>query len=88
MRALMILAAGLLATPAAILAQQPAPAAVAGAATDPGDEIVCRKVKETGSLVKARRTCHSRAEWKDLDEQNQRVSRQLVQDSTSRVGGN
>jgi hypothetical protein len=88
MRLFAIAVASLLSMPASLAAQQPAPAAVAVAAADPGDEIVCRKVKETGSLVKARRTCHTKAEWHDLDEQHQRASRQLVQDNTSRVGGN
>jgi hypothetical protein len=89
MRLFAIAVASLLSMPASLAAQQPAPsAAVAVAAADPSEEIVCRKVKETGSLVKARRTCHTKAEWHDLDEQHQRASRQLVQDNTSRVGGN
>ena len=62
------------------------PAAVA--ATDPMQQIVCRKDKETGSLVKVRKTCHSRAQWAYIDDTNQTFSRDLVDASRTKSGGN
>jgi Spy/CpxP family protein refolding chaperone len=54
---------------------------------DRGDEIVCRKEKETGSLVKTRKTCHSRAQWQYIDEVNQSQTRAMQDDMRTRQRG-
>ena len=71
-------------------AQQPptAPPATAAAAADPMDKMVCRRQAETGSLVRAKRECHTRRQWAYLDEQNQTAARNLVDDTRSRPNGN
>jgi hypothetical protein len=55
---------------------------------DRGDEIVCRKEKETGSLVKTRKTCHSRAQWQYIDEVNQTQTRAMQDDMRTKQRGN
>jgi hypothetical protein len=55
---------------------------------DLGAEMVCRKVKETGSLVKSKKTCHTKSQWSYIDDQHQRFGRQMVQDGTTRPAGN
>ena len=34
---------------------------------DAGSEQVCRRGKETGSRLRAKRVCHTRDEWRALD---------------------
>lgn len=34
---------------------------------DAGGEQVCRRGKETGSRLRARRVCHTRDEWEAID---------------------
>jgi hypothetical protein len=77
----------------AALAAEPAPTPAAPTvatptATDVSQEIVCRKEKETGSLVKTKKTCHSRAQWAYIDDVNRNFSRQMVEDGTTRPAGN
>jgi predicted transglutaminase-like cysteine proteinase len=78
----MFLAAAALA-PAA--AQAPA-AAPAAAPVDKSQEVVCRREKETGSLVKARKTCLTRRQWAYVQDANQQVARQLNDSTMSRPG--
>jgi hypothetical protein len=96
---LSILAAGLVAGSAVAQTSTPQPAVPTSAtpqvvienapqAIDPGAEIVCRKVKETGSLIKSKKTCHTKSQWAYIDEQHQRLGRQMVQDGTTRPAGN
>lgn len=68
-------------------AADPAPPA-ATTPVDRSQEVVCRRDKETGSLVKAKKTCHTRAQWQYIDDTNQQFSRQLVDDIRSRPNGN
>ena len=63
----------------------PAPAPVD---TDRSQDIVCRKEKETGSLVKSKKTCHSRAQWAYIDDTNQQQTRNMADDMRTRSGGN
>lgn len=37
-----------------------------GAEPSSGDEVVCRRVEVTGSLVKRQRVCHTRATWQKM----------------------
>ncbi|OYU13875.1 MAG: hypothetical protein CFE37_13845 [Alphaproteobacteria bacterium PA4] len=64
-----------------------APAAPA-AAVDPLDQMVCRKDKETGSLVKTKKTCHTRRQWAYIDETNSKFARDLADDTRTRPAGN
>ncbi len=34
---------------------------------DPGEEVVCRRERVTGSLTRIRRTCMTRNEWNDVE---------------------
>ncbi|KPF64168.1 hypothetical protein IP88_13975 [alpha proteobacterium AAP81b] len=92
-----VFAASLIASTAiAQTAPAPAPAAPAtpppattppAPANDPMDQTVCRKTLETGSLVKARKQCHTRRQWAYLDEANGTAARNMVDDNRSRPGG-
>lgn len=92
MRSLAIVTAALFVAVAAVAQPAPVPAASAAPATAPAadhsQEIVCRKTKETGSLIRGKKTCLSRSQWSYVDAEHQRASRQLVEDNTSRVSSN
>ncbi|MFN3619433.1 hypothetical protein [Sphingorhabdus sp.] len=47
----------------------------------------CRKVEVTGSLVKKGRVCKTLAEWRAIMESNNTLARKLVEDGTTRPGG-
>jgi predicted transglutaminase-like cysteine proteinase len=77
----------------AAMAADPAPAAPAAAApaatANPDDlKMICRRDKETGSLVKSKKTCHTKAQWAYIDDTNQAFSRDLVDTTRTRQGGN
>jgi hypothetical protein len=84
----------MLATP--VLAQTPPPAAakpntVTGKppADDPyWQQTVCRKDVETGSLVKVRKTCHTRAQWAYIDDTNRDFSQRLMDDNRTKSTSN
>ena len=90
----------LLGTATAVNAADPAPAgptapviilaapAATLAAPVASQEIICRKEKETGSLVKSKKTCHSRAQWAYIDDTNQSFSRDLADQTRTKSGGN
>lgn len=81
-------AASMLLTTIAIAAE-PAPApAPAAPAADPMQQTVCRKQMETGSLVRAKKTCHTRAQWAYIDDVNQGDARKFADDSMGRPSGN
>lgn len=91
-RVLAVLLVGL-ATAATAQTAAPPPAATppappAAATPDPMDKMVCRRIVETGSLVRAQRKCHTKRQWAYLDEQNQTSARTLVDDTRTRPGGN
>jgi hypothetical protein len=59
-------ATALFATPAVAQTAAPAaaPAATASATADPMDQVVCKRIEETGSLVKKKKkTCATRRQW-------------------------
>lgn len=59
------------------------------AADDKANETICRKTLETGSLVKQRKTCHTRAQWAYIEQESRRLGQQLILDSQVRqTGGN
>ena len=57
-------------------------------AVDPNAEMICRRIKDTGSLVKSKKTCHTRSQWSFIADENRRLGRQLVQDGATRPSGN
>lgn len=67
-------------------AQAPPAAAPAAAPVDKGKEIVCKRDKETGSLVKVKRTCLTRQQWAYVQETNQQFARDLNNSTMSRPG--
>lgn len=71
--------AGVVLVAAPALAQSPDKA-------DPTKKI-CRSRTETGSFVKRKRECYTKAEWARIDEANRNGATRLVQDSQTRAGG-
>lgn len=65
------------AQPAAPAPTTPAPAATPAAAPVEGEErIVCKKVEQLGSRLRAQRTCRTVAQWRSLaSNANQQVKR-------------
>lgn len=60
-------AAGLLAAPVAAQTAAPAASQAATAAADPMSEVVCKRIEETGSLVKKKKkTCATRRQWEEM----------------------
>ncbi len=71
-----------------VSAAEPAATAAVAAPTDRMQQMVCRRDKETGSLVKSKKTCHTRAQWQYIDDTNQAFSRDLVDATRTKPGGN
>jgi hypothetical protein len=61
---------------------EPAPAAVAK------ERMICRYDKETGSLVKGKKTCHTKAQWQYIDDTNQSFANRLVDDARTKSVSN
>ena len=62
--------------------------AVAAAESTTKERMYCRYDKETGSLVKGKKTCHSKAQWQYIDDTNQSFANKMVDDSRTKSGGN
>lgn len=45
---------------------------------DPGDEVICRRERVTGSLTRVNRVCMTRDEWNGVADQSGEVHRGLV----------
>jgi len=58
------------------------------AAADRDNEIVCRRETEIASLVKSRKTCHTRAQWAYIAAENQRLGRAFVEANSGKPSGN
>lgn len=56
-------------------------------ASDSPHFITCRKVEKTGSLVKRGHVCRTAKRWQQLDDNGNRQARTLVEESTTRPGG-
>jgi predicted transglutaminase-like cysteine proteinase len=78
--------AALLAAPVGAQTTQVAPPTAAGPA-DRSQEIVCKRERETGSLVKAKKTCLTRQQWQYVQDTNQQFARELNNATMSRPGG-
>lgn len=95
---LAILAAGSISSVSAqTSAPAPAPASASaggnsakastGAVSDADQAIRCRTVRVTGSLVKKGKVCKKLAEWRQMADSGNDLARRLVEDGTSRPGG-
>jgi hypothetical protein len=89
---LITLAAAGLATAASAQTSAPttatsAPTAAQPKPVNPEDQMVCRRVKETGSLVKSKKTCHTRRQWAYIDDVGQNIGRDLIDESRTRQSG-
>jgi hypothetical protein len=51
-------------------------------------QTVCRNDRETGSLVKARKTCHTRQQWAYIDDTNRSITERMMDDSRTKQSGN
>ena len=67
-------------------AQTPEAAPTAAAPVDKSKVIICKREKETGSLVKAKRTCLTRQQWAYVQDTNQQFARDLNNSTMSRPG--
>lgn len=56
------------------------------APVDKNQEVICKREKETGSLVKAKRTCLTRQQWAYVLETNSNFARDLADSTRSRPG--
>jgi hypothetical protein len=56
-------------------------------AVDPNQAVKCRKVVVTGSLVKKGRVCKTVAEWQAIYDNHNDLARKMVEDGTTRAGG-
>jgi hypothetical protein len=83
-----MMGAGVLAAVAALIFGVTVAAADAPAPkTDRSQETVCRKEKTIGSLIATKKTCHTRAQWAYIDDTNQAFSRDLVDSTRTKQGG-
>jgi hypothetical protein len=57
-------------------------------AADKGSEVICRKEVETASLVKVKKTCHTREQWAYIQQETQRLSRDFILNNQNRPSGN
>ena len=69
MKSLALIAAGLLMVPASAFADE-APTAPQATATAEA-KLICKKETESGSLVRKKRVCRTRAEWDRLSQTSQ-----------------
>ncbi len=58
------------------------------ASADRESEMICKREKETGSLVKTKKTCHTRAQWAYINAESQRLSQDLILANQNRPSGN
>jgi hypothetical protein len=63
----------------AALVLMPVPAAANAASEQPadGDKVVCKSVMKTGTRFRTR-TCHTRKQWQEIEEQNKRNTREMI----------
>lgn len=76
------------AAPATAPAAAPTAKTAQAAAADKDDEIICRRQAETGSLVKAKKTCHTRSQWAYIQQENKRMATDMVQNNMGRPTSN
>lgn len=67
-----------------------APPAIASAQPVSADaaKVICKSTVETGSLIRKHKTCLTRQQWGYVNDESQRVARDLVDNSRGRPGSN
>jgi predicted transglutaminase-like cysteine proteinase len=83
----LLTAIALLTAGAAAAQTPPAAEPAKPAVMDKSQEIVCRRDAEVGSLIKRKRTCHTRAQWAAIQDRNQEVGRSMVEGSRALPSG-
>lgn len=63
-----------------ILVATSATAGSAGSLSEaaPGDKVICKRYVETGSLMKSRKECRTRAEWQKLAVEGRNQAKEMV----------
>lgn len=63
-------------------------AAPAGTTLAPPEEKkICRASTETGSLIKKRKACLTKSQWKAVDDQHEEEAQKMIKEATSRPSG-
>jgi hypothetical protein len=73
--------------PVQVSAAEKASNAPSNKVSDPDQATRCRTVRVTGSLVKKGKVCKTLAQWRQITESGNDLARRLVEDGTSRPGG-
>lgn len=58
------------------------------AAKDKSDEVICHREVEIASLVKTKKTCHTRAQWQYIQAETKRIAQDFILNNQNRPGGN
>lgn len=59
------------------------------ASADRENEMICKRERETGSLVKTKKTCHTRSQWAYIKSENQRMGQDMILNNQGKPpGGN
>jgi hypothetical protein len=58
------------------------------AASDEQDRLICRRMPETGSLVRARRQCFTRAQWDRIAESQRRGASRMIHELNGGINTN
>lgn len=72
---------------ALMLAGTSASAATAAEQVRPADKLICRRMAETGSLVRKKRVCHTQGEWARISDAARKNTQEL-QDARNGTQGN
>jgi len=51
------------------------------------DRLICRRTPETGSLVKAKRECFTKAQWDRIAESQRIGANRMIQELTTKQSG-
>lgn len=73
---------------AMLVAPASATGAGSGGSNTDDNRIICRKMPETGSLVRRNKQCFTKAEWDRIAESQRAGAERLVRDLTTRSAGN
>ena len=71
----------------AALLQAPSAQPAADTKSDPDQEMVCRRIAVTGSLVRKERVCKTQGEWRRLADRGNAVAREIVDWGRGRPSG-
>ena len=80
----LIALAAVCALPTAVLAQAAAPAAPAAPAAE--EKPTCRYYRATGSIMPSKRVCHSKEEWRIIDQQMSEAARHSMNQDRAGAG--